>query len=198
MTCLHVRVVFSITLASWLLPVPAAAQANGRFATLKTQAFDAFQKARYADMAGKLEEVWEQDQTDPKVAEYLAMGYLYGEHSAAKAHPLMQTAISLGGQATFLVHHSHERGTIITGSTMNQFCTGRISITPGKLSFVSDGGEHSATITLADLKDFRIPGNIPGRVLIKAGGKNYTFSVKSESRDESVLLEQMSEQYLKQ
>jgi hypothetical protein len=177
--------------------VHLSAQANGRFATLKAQAFDAFQKAKYAEVAGKLEEVWEQDQTDAKVAEYLAMGYLYGEHNAAKAHPLMQTAISLGGQATFLVHHSHEHGNLLSGGTMNQFCTGRISITPGKLSFVSDSGEHSATITPADLKDFRLLGNIPGRVSIKAGGKNYTFSVKSETRDEAVLLEQMSEQYLK-
>jgi len=196
-TCSRVQsgLLFAIVFLAAATSLPS--QANGRFATLKAQAFDAFQRGKYAEVAGKLEEVWEQDQSDPKVAEYLAMGYLYGEHDTAKARPVMQKAIELGGQATFLVHHSHEHGSLLSGSTMNQFCTGRIAITPGKLSFISDSGEHSATIAPADLKDFRVLGSIPGRILIKAGGKNFTFSVRSETRDEAVLLEQIAEQYLK-
>src|SRR5437879_2654174 len=83
-------------------PVDIRAQQNGRFATLKAQAFDLFQRGRYAEVVGKLEEILEQDQTDPKVAQYLAMGYLYGEHSPAKARPVMEKAISLGAPAIFL------------------------------------------------------------------------------------------------
>ena len=79
---------------------------------------------------------------------------------------------------------------------MNQYCTGRISITPGKLSFVADSGEHSLLVTPDELKDFRVL-SLTGRITIKAGKQNYTFRVKSETRDEAVLLEQLAEQHLK-
>ena len=178
------------------IAVPAHAQQNGRFAVLKNQAFDLFTRGKYAEMAGKLEEVWEQDQSDAKVAEYLGMGYLYGERSASKARTVMMAAIALGGQATFLVQHSHEHLGVLNGSTMNQYCTGRISITPGKLNFIADSGEHSLLVTPDELKDFRVL-SLTGRITVKAGKQSYTFRVKSQTRDEAVLLEQLAEHNLK-
>jgi hypothetical protein len=176
---------------------PALAQQNGRFSELKNQGFELFQQGKYAEVAGKMEEIWEQDQSDPKVAEYLALGYLYGEHNPAKAKPIMERAIVDGGQATFLVSHSHERLSALQGDTMNQFCTGRMSVLPGKLVFVSDSGEHSAGITAADLKDFRVLAGAPGRIHIKSAGKSYVFRVKSQTRDEAVLLGRIAEENLK-
>jgi hypothetical protein len=73
-----------------LLSSIVVAQQNGRFATLKNQAFELFDRGRYDQVSGRLEEVWEQDRSDTKVAEYLAMGYLYGDHSVAKARDVMR------------------------------------------------------------------------------------------------------------
>ena len=173
-------------------------QQNGRFADLKAQAFDAFEKGKYAEVAGKLEEVWEEDQSDPKVAEYLAIGYLYGERNLTKAQPLMEKAIILRGQATFLVIHSHERREFLQGNVITDFCPGKMSISPGKLAFVADSGDHSIAILPADLKVFSVPNGAPGRIHIKAAGKNYTFRVKTQTRSEAQLLEHIAEQNLKQ
>ena len=174
------------------------AQQNGRFADLKAQAFAAFDKGKYAEVAGKLEEVWEEDQSDAKVAEYLAMGYLYSERSTAKARALMEKAVALGGQATFLVVHSHERMGFIQGDLITNFCAGKISIFPGKLNFIADSGQHSVTITAAELEDFSILNGAPGRIRIKTAGRNYTFRVKTQTRSEALLLGHIAEQNLKQ
>ena len=166
-------------------------QQTGRFATLKSQAFTLFERGQYEQVAGKLEEVWEQDQSDPKVAEYLAIGYLYGERDLNKARPVMKAAIERGGQATFLVQHSHERSGILGGGPLNNYCTGKMSVVPGKLTFTADSGEHSATFTAADIKDFHILGGSPGRVQFKALGKNYVFRGKTEKNDEAEFLEEL-------
>lgn len=172
-------------------------QANGRFADLKAQAFQAFDRGDFSGVAGKLEEVWEADPTDAKVAEYLAMGYLYGEKDPAKAEPLMQKAIDLGGQATFLAIHSHERlGLLQGGDVITQFCSGRLSVRPGKLVYVSETGEHNVTFTKAELRDFTVMSGAPGRIRIKAAGKTYVFRVKSETHKEAALLGRIAEQNL--
>ena len=172
-------------------------QQNGRFASLKSQGFTAFDRGQYDQVAGKLEEVWEQDQSDPKVAEFLGMGYLYGERSLTKAKPVMEAAIKLGGQATFLVQHSHEKGAFLTGSTMNNYCTGRLSVVPGKLSYAADSGDHAAVFTADDLKEFKIAGGSPGRVQIKSAGKNYIFRLKTDTRDEVLWLDELVKQNVK-
>ena len=172
-------------------------QQNGRFASLKSQAFEAFDRGQFDQVAGKLEEIWEQDQTDPKVAEYLAMGYLYGERRADKARPLMKAAIAKGGQATFMVRHSHERAGILSGDIINNYCSGRMSITADKIAFISEIPDHSVTFTLVDLKSFRILGGSPGRVEIKSHNKTHIFRVKSESTDEANLLQEIASESLK-
>ncbi|MBV9304390.1 MAG: hypothetical protein JOY62_05885 [Acidobacteriaceae bacterium] len=170
------------------------AQQNGRFADLKSQGIGLFQGGKYSEAAGKLEAIWEEDQSDAKVAEYLAMAYLYGEHDAAKAQPVMEKAIANGGQASFLVFHSHERLAALHGDIINQYCAGKISVSPGKLVFISDSGEHSVTIDPAELKEFTVTGGAPGRISIKAAGKSYTFMAKTHSRAEAVLLATITQQ----
>jgi hypothetical protein len=179
------------------MPSSAQAQQSGRFADLKSRALELFQKGRYAEVAGKMEEIWEQDKSDPKVAEYLAMGYLYGEHDSVRAAPLMRQAIAEGGQATFLSAHSHDRLRGLEGDTMNEFCMGRISVSPGKLAFIADSGEHSTIIRTSDLKDFSVLGGAPGRIQIRSYGKTYLFRVKSQTRDEAILLAHLAEANLK-
>jgi hypothetical protein len=189
--------IFLIVALGCLLPSGsrafAAEQRNGRFADLKAQAFDDFDKGKYAEVAGKLEGIWEEDQSDPKVAEYLAMGYLYGERDTSKASPLFDKAIALGGQATFLVIHSHERLGVLRSEIITEFCSGKMSISPGKLTFISDSGEHTMTVSPDSLKDFSVLGGAPGRIHIKTGEKSYTFRVKTQSRSEANLLGRVAE-----
>lgn len=175
----------------------AADPQNGRFADLKASAFQAFDKGRYAEVAGRLEEIWEEDQSDAKVAEYLAMGYLYGERDLSKAQPLLEKAIALGGQATFLVIHSHEHLSMLRGDVITDFCTGKLSITPGKISFLADSGEHTLNIPGTELKEFSILGGSPGRIHIKTLDRGYVFRVKTQTRSEAVLLGRLAEQNLK-
>ena len=170
------------------------AQQNGRFATLKSQAFDYFDRGQYDKVAGKLEEIWEQDHSDLKVGEYLAMGYLYGEKDLAKAQPIMKEVLAKGGQATFLVQHSHEKLGLLNGDTLNNYCSGKMSIVPGKVSFVADDGMHSTTFSGAALKTLRLQGSGPGRLEIKSEGKNYTFRVKSETHAEAAFLLELVQQ----
>jgi hypothetical protein len=173
------------------------AQQNGRFATLKSQAFDYFDRGQYDKVAGKLEEIWEQDHSDVKVGEYLAMGYLYGEKDLAKAQPIMKEVLAKGGQATFLVQHSHEKLGLLNGDTLNNYCSGKMSIVPGKVSFVADDGMHSTTFSGAALKTLRLQGSGPGRLEIKSDGKNYTFRVKSETHAEAAFLLELVQQNLR-
>jgi hypothetical protein len=173
------------------------AQQNGRFATLKSQAFDYFDRGQYDKVAGKLEEIWEQDHSDLKVGEYLAMGYLYGEKDLAKAQPIMKEVLAKGGQATFLVQHSHEKLGLLNGDTLNNYCSGKMSIVPGKVSFVADDGMHSTTFSGAALKTLRLQGSGPGRLEIKSEGKNYTFRVKSETHAEAAFLLELVQQNLR-
>ncbi len=176
----------------------AQAQQNGRFATLKSQAFEYFDRGRYEQVAGKLEEIWEQDRSDLKVGEYLAIGYLYGENDLSKAQPIMKEVVEKGGQATFLVQHSHEKLSILNGDTINNYCSGKMSIAQGKMSFVADDGEHSTTFVPADEKSLRVLGGSPGRIEIKTGGRTFTFRVKSGTRAEAVFLQEMAQQNLRQ
>lgn len=170
---------------------------NARFAVLKSQALNLFGQGRYAEAGGRLEEIWEQDQSDLQVAQYLAMSYLYGEHDAKKAAPVLEKVQTLGGPGVFMIEHSHEKLSVINGPTMNQYCTGRFLISPGKLEFVADSSDHSVTFTPSDLKEFKLSKVGNGRIDIKNGAKAYHFRVKSETHDEAVLLQHFAEVNLK-
>jgi len=186
-----------LTFLILLTACAAFAQQNGRFATLKSQAFDYFDRGQYDKVAGKLEEIWEQDHSDLKVGEYLAMGYIYGDKDLAKAQPIMKEVLAKGGQATFLIQHSHEKLGFLNGDTLNNYCSGKMSIVPGKVSFIADDGMHSATFTGAALKTLRLQGSGPGRLEIKSEGKNYTFRVKSETHAEAAFLLELVQQNLR-
>jgi len=186
-----------LLLAGLLCSVTGLAQQNGRFATLRMQAMEAFDRGQFDQVAGRLEEIWEQDRTDPRVAEYLAMGYLYGEHNVDKARPVMKEAIARGGQATFLIQHSHGKMAFLQGDPMNNYCSGKMSISPGTIAFISEQTDHSAKIEAAELKEFKVLGGVPGRIEIKAGNQKWTFRVRSGTMSEANLLEEIAEQNLR-
>lgn len=140
------------------------AQSGGRFEAAKRLGLTYLSRGQYDKAAGNLEEVWEmQKPSDPLVAEFLAIAYLNGDDRKSqtdveqKASGLMQKAIELGGQATLLVQHSHEKLGFIQGNELTKFCSGRLSVRPGRLTFVSEAGENpgkdSFEFTAADLKE---------------------------------------------
>lgn len=190
---------FSFTgyLLMTIIWVTIAAGQNGRFAVLKSQALSLFGQSRYAEAGGKLEEIWEQDQSDLQVDQYLAMSYLYGEHDARKAAPVLEKVQALGGPEIFLIEHSHEKLSMINGGTMNQYCTGRFLISPGKMEFIPDSSDHAVLFTPSDLKEFKLSKVGNGRIDIKGAGKAYHFRVKSETHDEAALLQHFAEANLK-
>src|SRR5205814_9347282 len=103
--------------------------------------------------AARLEEVWEQDQSDAAVAEGLAIAYLnggdrkYRQGLETKAQHLLQETIRLGGMATFIVQHSHGKFAVFQGKSINDYCSGKLSIQPGRVVFIAQprkgAQEHS-------------------------------------------------------
>lgn len=127
----------------------ATPQSGGRFEETKSLGLTYLHRGEYDKAAGKLEEVWEmQKPPDPLVAESLAIAYLNGDDRKSEAgldqqaFTLLEKAIAMGGQATLLVEHSHEKLGFIQGNELTKFCSGRLTVRPGKLTFVSEGGEH--------------------------------------------------------
>jgi Tetratricopeptide repeat len=130
------------------------AQNTGRFAAMTAKGIDEVDKGRFNEAINLLEEVWEQDQSDPAVAENLAMAYLYADRNAAKAQTLMEAAIAKGGRASFLMQHAHEKGSVIAGE-VSDYCAGRLSVSPDELVFTASRPEHSFSIRAGQFKEIR-------------------------------------------
>lgn len=133
---------------------PSLTQNTGRFAALTEKALEAIEKGRFTAAVNLLEEVWESDQSDPAVAENLGLAYLYADRSPNKAKQLMEDAIALGGRASFLMQHAHERLSAISAET-NDYCVGRLSVYRDKLTFTAKIPEHSFTIAAGELKEIK-------------------------------------------
>lgn len=139
--------IFSLILPVALLlslPSPSHSQNGGRFEDAKRIAQQYLDSNQFDKAAGKLEEIWEQDKTDPTVAENLGIAYLNGDDRrynaevTGKATRVMEESLKLGGKATFLVQHTHEGKLLkdITGGDSLKYCNGKLSISRGKLAFV--------------------------------------------------------------
>jgi hypothetical protein len=164
------------------------AQNIGRFEEGKHLGLQYIAGAKFDRAAAKFEEIWDQDQTDPLVAEYLAIAYLNGDDRKdhpelqRKAFELMQKSIELGGKASLLVRHSHEKLGWLQGKTLNDYCAGKLSVTPARLSFTaevhaSSKEDHSFDLTRSDLK-------ITGPA---SGDDRGLFQVKTKARDYSLV-----------
>jgi hypothetical protein len=176
-----------------------AEQHGGRFEEAKRQAIAYLDSAQYDRAAGRYEEIWEQDQSDAAVAEGLAMAYLNGqdrpEHPQAldKARDLLKRSLSMGGRATFLVQHSHEKVAILQGRTVNNYCSGRLTVTPGRLVFVAQARkgveEHSFDLTAADVHLTPTSGgDSQGEFQIKTKPRNYAMLPRTRLKADGVLI----------
>src|SRR3954470_2478038 len=114
----------------WLLYGAATvwAQSSGRFEEAKRMGVAYLQAEQFDKAAGRLEEVWEQDQSDPSVGELLAVSYLNTEErrglpqSQKQAFAIIDKLFTSGARVSFLVQHSHEKLGWLQGRELNQYC----------------------------------------------------------------------------
>jgi hypothetical protein len=176
------------------------AQNTGRFAELTAKGIACIDQGKFNDALNALEEVWEQDQSDPAVAENLAMAYLYADHDFDKAKTLAERSIQAGGKASFLVQHPHEKVAFASGD-MADFCSGRLSISRERMSFTSKDERHSFSVEKGQLKEIkanRLYGSGRGMYHIRtADKKNYNFRPRSWSEQEQTLILLLVNEYIK-
>jgi hypothetical protein len=157
------------------------------------------QSEQYDKAAGRLEEVWEQDQSDPAVGEYLALAYLNTEDrpslpaNQVQAFAIIHKLAADGSQVSFAVLHSHEKMGWLQGREFNQYCRGRLSLRPKRLIFVAEKGEkptqHSFDIDIAELKSVALNQNDRrGTFELKLKGATYYMGTREQNRDEASLI----------
>jgi hypothetical protein len=176
------------------------AQNTGRFTELTAKGIGYIDQGRFNDALNVLEEVWEQDQSDPVVAENLAMAYLYADHNLDKATTLAERAIQGGGKASFLVQHPHEKIGFASGD-MVEFCSGRLSVSRERLVFTSKDESHSFVVEKGQLKELKanhVYGSSRGMYHIRtADKKNYNFRPRTWSEEEQKLILQLVNEYIR-
>lgn len=176
------------------------AQNGGRFSELTAKGIANIDQGRFNDALNALEEVWEQDQSDPVVAENLAMAYLYIDHDLTKARALSERAIRDGGRASFLVQHPHEKIGFASGD-MADFCSGRLSVSRDRLVFTSKDESHSFIVLKGQLKEMKanhVYGSSRGMYHIRTmDKKNYNFRPRSWSDEEQQLILQIVNEYIR-
>jgi hypothetical protein len=177
-------------------------QSGGRFEDLKRIAQQYLDSNQFDKAAGKLEEVWEQDKTDPTVAENLGLAYLNGDDRryspavAEKAAKIMEESLKLGGRATFLVQHAHEGKVVklVTGGDSLKYCDGKLSISHGKVVFVmkplKGAEDHSFEATADQIK---VSGPTPAGSFkisrkVDAKWKDYTMSPRNGDKTDASLI----------
>ena len=178
----------------------AFGQQNARLSDLKSKGIAFIDQGRFNDALNALQEVWEQDQSDPATAENLAMAYLYADHDFEKAKELAEHSIQAGGKASFLVQHPHEKVAFASGD-MADYCSGRLSISREKLVYVASEERHSFVVGKGELKEIKankVYGTDRGMYHIRtADKKNYNFRPRSWSPQEQDLILLLVNEYIK-
>jgi tetratricopeptide (TPR) repeat protein len=177
-----------------------SAQNNGRYAELSAKGIAYLDQGRFNEALNAFEEIWEQDQTDPTIAENLAMAYLYADHDLNKARALSERAIQAGGKASFLVQHPHEKVGFLSGD-MVDFCTGRLSISRDRLVFTAKDQQHSFAVEKGQIKEIKanhVYGSKRGLYHIQtADKKTYNFRPKTWSEEEQQLILGLVNEYIR-
>ena len=187
----------AVLLLAWMAPL----QNTGRFAEQTAQGIQLVERSRYNQAINVLEEIWEQDRSNPVVAENLGIAYLYGDRNAAKARRYMEQAIAGGGRASFLMQHAHEKVPVIA-TEMSDYCPGRLSIYPGRLAFTAGVADHSFTIPAGEFKEIKANrwfGKGEGVYHIKTlEKKNYNLRPRTWSEQEMGLVLELISKYVRQ
>jgi hypothetical protein len=183
------------------------AQSGGRFEEAKRMGMAYIQSEQFDRAAGRLEEVWEQDKSDPSVGEFLAIAYLNTEdrrslaENQAKAFEIIHFLTGAGSRVSFLVQHSHERLGWIEGHELNQYCRGRLSIGNHRLTFVSDRGEkvaqHSFDVDFSQVRSVSLnEDDKRGTFHLSLKDAGFFLATRNRNRDEARLIVDLVHQQL--
>lgn len=155
----------------------------------------ATREARYAEAINALEEAVDRGRRTPVVLENLAIAHLYGERNLAKARELMKASLAAGGQATFVVRHSHQRSILVGG--LEDGCAGRLSLSPSRLTYQGQEDKHSFSVSwdeLVTVKKSRLEIGKKGRFTLRLRQQgNYEFTSGTWMPEEAQLLFELVE-----
>lgn len=150
---------------------------------------------QYDKAAGRLEEVWEQDQTDPVVGEYLALAWLNTQNRRAlpvlekQAFELLDKLSKAGERITFAVQHSHEKMSWLQGRELNQYCSGKLNISKNKVTFTSEKGDpkskHTFDFSANRLGVTENKGDHRGTFQLKTPEDRYFFATSNRNAGEA-------------
>jgi len=173
-------------------------QSAGRYEEAKRLGFAYVQSEQFDRAVGHLEEIWENDKSDPVVGEHLAMAY-FNSTDKKKDVPVMEKdAIALveklyaaGHRVSFMVQHSHEKLAWLQGRELNQYCRGRISIYPGRVVYIANKGERAAqhSFDVTEIREISLnEDDRRGTFGLKTAGGSYFFAIRNRNRNEARLL----------
>lgn len=189
-----------VLLLTALVCLSAQPQTANRFVELTGKGIAFLEKGKYNEAVNALEEVWEHDQSDPVVAQYLAMGYLYSDKDWERYLKLAEFSIGHSGAASFLVQHPHEKVPLLSGD-LADYCNGLLSIYSNRLEFKSaTHPQHSFTIasgSLKEIKENKLYGSGRGMYHIRTrNNKNYNFRPRFWSDEERRLILSLTKKYI--
>jgi tetratricopeptide (TPR) repeat protein len=158
---------------------------------------------RYREAINALEEAWELDRSNPTVAEYLALAYLYEEHPPAlaafnRAEELMRISLEQDGRATVHARHLHRGLQWLTN--MDDSCPGRLVISRRGIDFIAEDGHHSFSlvtdgILVAEVAKRRLSKYEGGIQLDAADGTKYPMLVGTQTWAEAQLFVDLARQF---
>jgi hypothetical protein len=181
---------------------------GGRFAETKRLAFVNLESGNYNRASALFEEVWENEQPEAVVAESLAIAYLNCEERryqplfADKAADLMDQAIRLGGQASFLVHHSKEKLTWLQGRQFNDYCSGRLSLRSDRLVYITEkcymhkSDPFDVAFDQIKKMSYRGKGKYGAFVIVLRSGNQYVMAPRTKLRDDTEMLFELARKYM--
>ncbi len=158
----------------------------------------------YSDAINVLEEAWEQDPSNPIVAEHLALAYLYerippaGE-ALARARKLMRFALEHDGQVTVRARHLH-RG-LRWAVSPDDHCSGILVLSRGGLHYRTSLTEHSFSLDPEELESIapptsKRPSSAGGLTLRTTDGKHHRIRTGTLSRAEAEIVLQLTHEFV--
>jgi len=192
---------FPLGAVTWLVVAAVLqGQNTGRFANQSRIGLELVEKGKFREAINVLDEIWEQDQSDPAIAENLGLCYLYAEADATSAAKYMAQAIALGGRASFLMQHAHEKLGKLSGGEISDYCTGRLSIYRDHLVFTASVAAHSFVVRageLLEIKTNRVFGRSTAAYHIRTlDKKTYNLRPKTWLDVETSLFLKMVDEYI--
>jgi len=193
--------IFSFTCALSFPVFILLAQNSGRFEESKRMALAYIDSEQFDKAAGRLEEVWEQDRSDTRVGESLALAYLNSEDRYSRADlqkqafTIIDSLVSRHERVSFLVHHSHEKLAWLQGREWHQYCSGRLSITQNGLAYLATKGKDAERHSFESVFDKMNANAIEldtedgrGVFHLKTPKGGYVMAVRTQNRAEATFL----------